>query len=211
MCQANIIAMAAGRTAAILGSAVRAAEQIEQSKFQSRMARDNRRRQKAAAADALARGEIAAQGGRSEIAQLIGQQRAALAASGIEVDTGSALDITTDTAGLGEFDILNIQANAEREAYKFLIGAHQSEIEKRIADAKRSPFAIGTVILGGFTGPNPAGGGGGNPFQSTPTTTSPPSGTSLGGSSFGSTALTSGGSASLGGAGAGTAGSLGGA
>jgi hypothetical protein len=46
-----------------------------------------------------------------------------LAASGVEVDDGSALDILGDTAELGELDALTIRSNAEREAYDYKVAA----------------------------------------------------------------------------------------
>lgn len=69
-----------------------------------------------AAADAMARGDINAGTKARQTAQLIGQQRAGLAANGLDPNEGSALDLQSDVAGNGEFDQLTIRSNAMREA-----------------------------------------------------------------------------------------------
>ncbi len=64
--------------------------------------------------DIKERGAIAEHLQRREVRGLIGIQRAALAGSGVEVDTGSALDITSDTAAIGEFEALSTRADTAR-------------------------------------------------------------------------------------------------
>jgi len=73
------------------------------------------------AQDAVDRGYVREQEHRNKVSNLKGRQRAVLAASGVEVDTGSALDILEDTAALGELDALTIRSNAEREAYDYKV------------------------------------------------------------------------------------------
>lgn len=75
------------------------------------------------AADAIARGKEAETRQRQATRGLIGSQRAALAAQGIEVDSGSALDVQADTAAMGELDALTIRNNAAREAYGYKVQA----------------------------------------------------------------------------------------
>lgn len=70
------------------------------------------------AADAEARGKIEADKKRLQTRQLISAQRAAGGATGAVVDTGSLLDVTTDTARFGELDALAIQQNARRDAWR---------------------------------------------------------------------------------------------
>jgi hypothetical protein len=54
-----------------------------------------------------------------KVRQLGGQQKAVLAANGVLVESGTALDITAETAEVGQLDALTIRANAEREALGF--------------------------------------------------------------------------------------------
>ena len=73
------------------------------------------------AEDAVDRGDAREKAHRIKVSQLKGRQRSVLAASNVEVDDGSALDILGDTAELGELDALTIRSNAEREAYEYRV------------------------------------------------------------------------------------------
>ncbi len=48
---------------------------------------------------------------REEVAQLIGRQRARMAASGIRIDQGTSLDLQEDASILGEADAMRIRRN----------------------------------------------------------------------------------------------------
>lgn len=72
-----------------------------------------------AAADARARGRSESDWKRVEGQRMIGTQRAAMAASGGQVGTGSNAIMEQDTAQLAEFDALTIMNNAAREAYGY--------------------------------------------------------------------------------------------
>ena len=72
-----------------------------------------------AAADARVRGNLQSDLRRVEGQQLIGTQRAAMAASGGVVDEGSNALLQQDVAQLSEFDALTISNNAAREAYGY--------------------------------------------------------------------------------------------
>src|SRR5438309_1610954 len=61
--------------------------------------------------DALARGRQAENVQRRGSRQLAGSQRAALAASGVNIDTGSAGDVVANDQNLGELDALTIRNN----------------------------------------------------------------------------------------------------
>jgi len=108
---------------AVSSIALSAAGQIQQGKaakaqanFQAQIAENNSIIAGRAADDARERGRIAAGERDVKTRQFIGKQRVALASSGQEVDIGSGLEITSDTAALGKLDSLRIINNAEREA-----------------------------------------------------------------------------------------------
>ncbi len=69
------------------------------------------------AQDAMARGDRAAHVSGSKTRQLKGSQRAALAANGVDMTEGSALNILTDTDYFGAIDAGTIKDNAAREAW----------------------------------------------------------------------------------------------
>lgn len=78
-------------------------------------AEEARSRGEIQATDAIARGIQAESQQRSRVRRLIGEQRVALGASGVQVDAGTGGDIQADTAALGELDALTIRSNTERE------------------------------------------------------------------------------------------------
>lgn len=75
------------------------------------------------AGDAVARGAEEEQRFRAGVRGLVGAQRAAFAASNVDVGFGSALDVQADTAMLGELDALQIRTNAAREAWGYQVQA----------------------------------------------------------------------------------------
>jgi len=68
------------------------------------------------ASDALARADVDQQTKANQTDILLGQQRAGLAANGVDPNSGTAVNLQSDTAGSGELDQLTIQSNATREA-----------------------------------------------------------------------------------------------
>jgi hypothetical protein len=93
--------------------------QAGQARYQAQVAENNRIIAEQQAKDAEMRGQMAEDARRQQTRALIGRQRTALAANGVMVDDGSALDITSDTAAQGEIDALTLRANAAREAYGY--------------------------------------------------------------------------------------------
>ena len=98
---------------------------------------------------------VAEQQQRTKTAQLIGSQRAALASQGGDVDSGSPLDIQSDTARAGEFDAQTIRNNAAQQAYGYRLqaanaagdaGRYSASAANTMADL---PFGIGSSLLGG--------------------------------------------------------------
>lgn len=75
------------------------------------------------AADAVDIGQEAEYRHRAGVRGLVGSQRAASAAQGIEIDSGSALDVQLESVGIGELDALTIRNNAAREAWGYKVEA----------------------------------------------------------------------------------------
>lgn len=73
------------------------------------------------AKDAIDRGRTEEQMHRIKIGQLKSEQLNAFAKNGVETDSGSALDVLSDTAMIGELEALTIRNNAEREAYGYKV------------------------------------------------------------------------------------------
>lgn len=140
------------------------------------------------AADALTRGAQAVSRSRADTAQLHGAQRAALAASGVDVNSGSAAELQGDTVELGELDALLIRNNAAREARGFAFQADEyrrgAALTLRASRAQARGIRAGrwTTLLGAaadvasLAAQWPGGGGGGMkvPYRPKPIGTSYP-------------------------------------
>jgi hypothetical protein len=110
----------------VLSTAMSAYSSIQQGKaneaayeYQSKVADDNAKLAETYAQGAIATGQAEEQAQRRKTAALMGQQRATTGASGVLVDSGSSLDVTADTAMLGELDAQTVKNNAEWNAYKY--------------------------------------------------------------------------------------------
>ena len=108
----------AGAMAQAQGQRHAAESKAAEYEYQAKIDENNRNVALWKSADAKARGQKEEAALRVKVAALKGRQRSALAASGVEVGSGSALDILGDTAALGELDALTIRSNAERESYE---------------------------------------------------------------------------------------------
>lgn len=103
------------------------------------------------AEDALLRGKRAASASRMKSNQLKGTQRARLAANGVDLGQGSALEILADTDFFGDMDADTIENNTAKEAWALRNQASnfRSESELMRYRARReNPFAAaGTSLL----------------------------------------------------------------
>jgi hypothetical protein len=127
----------------------------QEARYQSAVLKNNAISAENAAKDAEVRGRNEELKQRLRTKQLIGRQRAVLAANGVVVDQDSALDITADTAMLGELDALTIRDNARREAMllraqgsQFRSDADFARLRGRAANTS-GLFTAGATLLGG--------------------------------------------------------------
>ncbi len=95
------------------------------------------------AADAITRGNKEVVRNRMRTRSLKGKQIAALAANGVALDEGSALDILASTDVLSDIDERTILDNADREAQGFRT---QAELLQSAAD-RESPLLAGVTPL----------------------------------------------------------------
>jgi hypothetical protein len=121
--------------------------QKKQARYQAGVERNNATIAGWQAQDATQRGQIEEQRQRLATARLKSSQRAAFGSNGVEIDSGSPLDILMDTAQLGELDALTIRSNAEREAYGF-----RSQSGNLMAQAGLTQMAGRSASTAGFIG-----------------------------------------------------------
>lgn len=102
------------------------------------------------AADAIKRGnKNAAQVGKNA-KRVLGAQRAALAAQGIDIDSGSAADVQQDTEVLSAMDQMTVKNNAWKEAWGFKVQALNTRAEGDWAMAAGQQAARNTLLTGGM-------------------------------------------------------------
>lgn len=122
-----------------------------QGEYQKQMFQMNSRLAEMQADDAIRRGDRAAYLYKKDVKRTIGNQRAALAAQGIEVNDGSALEVQMDTASQGEIDALTIKNNAYREAWGYKMEALTASSRGEYASIS-SKFDSSMTMLGGISG-----------------------------------------------------------
>lgn len=93
------------------------------------------------AEDAIARGKEDEERFRTKVRGAVGAQRVGFAASNIDVNFGSAVDVQADAAVLGELDALTIRSNAAREAWGFTVQGENFRREGQIARQEGGAFA----------------------------------------------------------------------
>lgn len=112
-----VMMAAAGASAA--GSASSAKAQQAGLNYQADVSANNAQVAEWQAQDAIRQGQEQEQQSRLRYATTKSTQRAALAANGVAVDEGSAVDILTSTDYVDELDAATIQANAARSAWGY--------------------------------------------------------------------------------------------
>lgn len=147
---ASLALTAIGAGTSAIGALQQQRAQADAMSYRAALADRNRAQADILAKDALARGRVAEDRQRSLTRQRIGLERAALAGHGVKVDTGSALDLLSDTAQVGELDALTIRNNAEREALQFQIAGDDFSAEAAFARAQSrrpSGLEVGATLL----------------------------------------------------------------
>lgn len=145
--------------ASVLGTALQAGGQLAlglmqaeairaQSRFERGLLQAGARVSRLQEEEALAIGgkEVREQSRRTR--RLIGAQRAAFAAEGIEIGAGSPLDIQEQTKTLGALDEMTIRNNAYRQAFGFRQQAIEFGARARISRISARQQARITLLTG---------------------------------------------------------------
>lgn len=154
MCDPATLAITATAVAAA-GTAVKTVGAMNKATYEARVADANAKLASSQAADAAERGKIEAQRVMGRNSQLLGRQRAAAAANGIEVDFGTSADVQGDTETIGREEVATTYRNTEREMQGFDINASNYQAkaagarQARTAAAWEGAFDFGSTILGG--------------------------------------------------------------
>lgn len=134
--------------ASVAGTAIGVMGQMQSAKAQAAASEYQAKQSRIMAEDALKRGAAEEQAQRRKTSGLEGRQRAVMAASGLDIGSGSPLSILADTAQLGELDAQTVRANANREAQQLNA---QGTLFDAQAQNQRSAGVLGAMgtALGG--------------------------------------------------------------
>lgn len=151
-----------GMVASLASAAVGAVGAIQQgnaaaasAKYQAQVNENNAILAQRNAEDARKRGAVEEDEHRRKVAALQGRQTAVMAANGLDVTSGSPLDILADTGQMGELDALTIRNNSEREALgyqaqgmNFKAEANLDRMRGSAAKTAGTIGAVGSVVSG---------------------------------------------------------------
>lgn len=120
-----------------------------QGQYEQAVAQENRKAEIAAGDDARNRGAIEEQRRYRALAQQLGTQRAAQAASGLDVGFGSPADLLGDTRMIGYEDINTIRQNTKREVEGFDVRAANYTTQGNAARARGNAAFTGSLLSAG--------------------------------------------------------------
>lgn len=136
--------------AGIFGASQEAEADVRFGQFQRQQYDTNKELAYMAAEDATRRGAQVAGRVRREGKAVQGGQRAALAAQGIDVSSGSAADLQAETRYINEQDILTVNNNVWREAWGLKVQGTQYGLQGALAEAAGYNKARNTLLTGGI-------------------------------------------------------------
>lgn len=146
-----VAATALGTGVAVYGQMQQSSAASASANYQAEIAANNAKIAQAQAADATARGEIASQEAQAKANQLKGRQMAVLAQNGVDVNNGSAVDLTSDTAAAGRLDALTAKSNSVREADAYLNQSGNFSNQAALSSATASNISAAAPITAGAT------------------------------------------------------------
>ncbi len=132
----------------LIGTAVSAYSSVAAGQNAKETADYNSEMQRRQAKDVLVRGSIAADEKRQQARKIIGAQTAAMGASGFATDSGSPLQLLTESAGMGELDALRTLNNAQRQASGLNAQADITQWQGNVAETTGAMNAAGTALGG---------------------------------------------------------------
>lgn len=130
------MAAAAGIGMSLLSQGQQEEAQEEQAEFEAYQARFNQKLANLNAEDAMERGEEAVADYTKKGAQVQGAQKAALAAQGIEIDSGTASQLQYESQKQIDTDVKRIKNNAWRESWGYKVESAELGFSYELAKNK---------------------------------------------------------------------------
>lgn len=183
-----------GLAATVAGAAVGAAGAISASNsqaaalnYQAQVAANNQKVANYEAENATEAGNVSVENQQLQTARVIGGERAAAGANGIDPNSGSALGLQASSAIVGQQDALTIRANSARTAYGYTVAGLSDQAQGALDTSAASNAstagvygAFGSILSGASTvGPK------WNAYLNAGGSTGAPAGLGLGGAQTG--------------------------
>lgn len=147
----SVEALAFGQGFAGLSSSVIQAEaQRAQTRSSILSLQEQQRFAEGQAADTIRRGQAAESQELQKTRKLVGSQKAALAAQGIDIGAGSAFEIQTEADALGRLDASTIRNNAARGALGLSFQASALQTQQDITRITGRARRRSTLLTGGL-------------------------------------------------------------
>lgn len=152
---------------ALAGAALQVDSQNKQQDYQNKVDANNAQLARNQAADAAAQGDLESERSAWRTRAIEGQQRAAIAAQGIDSEFGTPAELLGETAMFGEMEQQQIRLDAARRAWGFNADARNTENQNRASrfatKSKNTATIIGGLMsaAGSFSGGFGGGSGGG--------------------------------------------------
>lgn len=150
MGEASAILALTNAAVGLAGSVSQASMARASGRLEAKSYETNRALAEEQAKDAIRLGEEEVARRRLETRRLIGAQRAAAAASGIDPTSGSPLELALDAASLSELDAMTIRNNAYRAAWGYRVQAIDYRTRARMARIGARQEAVQTLLAGGL-------------------------------------------------------------
>lgn len=136
--------------AGLFGASSQADAMKAQGEYQKTVADFNAQLSELQSKDAIDRGGKEAAQVKEQAKQMIGSQRAIMAASGVVVDSGSAAEVQADTQKMATQDAVTIRNNAAREAWGYKTQALNYTTQGNMQNAAAKMNAGNTLLTGGL-------------------------------------------------------------
>jgi hypothetical protein len=134
---------------ALVGAAMTVDSQNKAQDYQNKVDANNAQLARNQAADAAAQGDLESERSAWRTRAIEGQQRAAIAAQGIDSEFGTPQELLGETAMFGEMEQQQIRLDAARKAWGFNADARNTENQNR-ASRFATKSKNNATILGGL-------------------------------------------------------------
>lgn len=149
MCNPAVIPYVIQIGAAVVGTAVAVKSSNDAQDYQNKVDANNAQLARNQAADAAAQGDLESERSAWRTRAIEGQQRAAIAAQGIDSEFGTPAELLGETALFGEMEQQQIRLDAARRAWGFNADARNTENQNR-ADRFSTKSRNQATIIGGL-------------------------------------------------------------